>query len=498
MSLLEARGIEKSYPGVRALAGVDLSVDPGEIHALLGQNGAGKSTLMKAIAGTVAPDAGTISIGGSEIEPGSPEAARDGGVGLVYQETSLVPPLSVAENVLLGRWPMKARQVDWSTLRREAKRHLDRVGFEVDARREVRDLGMAERQLVELAKALSLDVKVLLLDEPTSALSDRETVRLFEICRALRDQGVAIVYVSHRLSEIVEICDRVTVLRDGHKVDTVDAAGIDEARLAQMMVGGQAPTAAVERDADPARADSGKPPALRVRGLARTPRLRPCDLDLHEGEIVGVFGLVGAGRTRLARTLFGLEPADEGTVEVFGKPWRIHSPVDAIAAGIGYVGEDRAAGLVPQMSVAANITLASLDRSARAGVLDFGRERRIAREWVDELGIKVASVDQRAGTLSGGNQQKVVLARWTCSGARVLILDDPTRGIDVGAKAEVFRLVRKLADDGAAVLFFTSEIAEARSLGDRILVMADGGFATEFDAEVSDDRIMTAAGGAHA
>ena len=499
MALLDARGITKSYPGVQALAGVDLSVDPGEIHALLGQNGAGKSTLMKVVAGTVTPEAGTLGIEGREIRLGSPEAAREAGVGLVYQETSLVPPLSIAENVMLGRWPMRRGTVDWRALREEAVRHLERVGFDVEPRREVRELGMAERQLVELAKVLSLHVKVMLLDEPTSALSDRETQRLFEICRSLRDDGVAIVYVSHRLSEIVEICDRVTVLRDGQKVDTIGGAGIDESRLARMMVGGRAPAAVATEDHEAAPgAHGGGVPALRVRGLAREPRLKPCDFDLQEGEIVAVFGLVGAGRTRLARSLFGLEPAAAGTIQVFGEERRISSPVDAIGAGIGYVGEDRAAGIVPKLSVAANITLASLRDSARRGLLDFGRERDVARRSADDLGIRISSLDQPAGTLSGGNQQKVVLARWTCSGARILILDDPTRGIDVGAKAEVFRLIRDLADDGVAVLFFTSEITEARSLGDRILVMADGTFTGQLEADASDDRIMTAAGGAYA
>lgn len=494
MTLLDARGIEKSYPGVLALAGVDLNVDPGEIHGLLGQNGAGKSTLMKVVAGTVRPEAGRLAVNGVEIETGSPDAARRSGIGLVYQETSLVPPLSVAENVLLGRWPIRRGTIDWGRIRSEAQRHLDRVGFEVDAWREVRELGMAERQLIELAKAFSLDVRVLLLDEPTSALSDRETRRLFGICRALREQGVAIVYVSHRLGEIVEICDRVTVLRDGRRVDTVPRSGIEERRLAQMMVGGaEAPASAAEHRA----ATGGSEVALRVRGLSRPPRLKPCDLELRTGEIVAVFGLVGAGRTRLARTLFGLEPAGAGTIEVLGARRQIRSPIDAIAAGLGYVGEDRAAGLVPQLSVAANITLASLRRSGRAGLLDFKGERETARQAIDELGIRVSSLEQPVGTLSGGNQQKVVLARWTTSGSRVLVLDDPTRGIDVAAKAEVFRLIGELADDGVAILFFTSEIVEARELGNRILVMADGGVAGEMTEGASDEEIMTAAGGAY-
>ena len=305
------------------------------------------------------------------------------------------------------------------------------------------------------------------------------------------------MYVSHRLSEIIEICDRVTVLRDGRMVESVAVEGVEEEQLARMMVGAKEnPAEAAAHAAAPHESDDEV--ALRIRGLARPPRLRPCDLVVRRGEIVAVFGLVGAGRTRLARTLFGLEPAEAGTIEVDGVERRIANPIDAIGAGIGYVGEDRTAGLVPQLSVAANITLASLDGTSRAGVMDFKRERELAERSIADLGIQVSSPDQLAGELSGGNQQKVVLARWTISGARILILDDPTRGIDVGAKAEVFKLVADLAADGVAVLFFTSEIAEARALGDRILVMADGGVAAEVPAEAEDERIMTAAGGAYA
>jgi ribose transport system ATP-binding protein len=435
-------------------------------------------------------------VDGDEVPLDSPDSSREHGIGLVYQETSLVPPLSVGENVLLGRWPMRRGTVDWGRLHAEARRHLDRVGFDVDTHREVRELGMAERQLVELAKALSLEIRILLLDEPTSALSERETGRLFEICRALRGEGVAIVYVSHRLREIVEIADRITVLRDGAEVGTVGADGVQESELAKMMVGKS--LSWEDRRSVERRSNGKRHLALRTRGLGRSPRLRPIDLELREGEIVMVFGLVGAGRTRLARTLFGLEPASEGSIEVLGRELRIGSPVEAIAAGIGYVGEDRAAGLVPKLSVAENITLATLDDTARAGVLDFRREREVAQRAVEDLGIRATSLDQTAETLSGGNQQKVVLARWMCSGARVLVLDDPTRGIDVGAKDEVFRLVQRLTGEGAAALYFTSEIEEARRLGDRILVMAEGGVVAEMPAHAPDDEIMSAAGGAHA
>jgi ABC-type sugar transport system ATPase subunit len=495
VALLRVQGVKKSYPGVQALAGVDLSVDAGEVHALLGQNGAGKSTLMKIVAGSVSPDEGTVLLDGEEISLGSPEKARDHGIGIVYQELSLVPQQSIAENVLMGQWPRGrfGRLVDWKRLVAEARRHLERVGFDVDPARPVAELGMAERQLVELAKALSSDLRVLLLDEPTSALSDPEARRLFQIIRDLTAQGVAVIYVSHRLQELVEISDRVTVLRDGTLVDTVRTSDVDEAQLAQMMVG-RATTLMTTQVAERGARNRDRI-ALRASGLARRPRLKEVDLQLAEGEIVTVFGLVGAGRSRLAKTLFGLEPATAGTLEVHGTERRIKSPADAISAGLGYVGEDRQSGLVPKMSVASNITLAALDSVFKGPLLNFDTERAEAKRYVDDLAIRTASLDVPVATLSGGNQQKVVLARWSCSGARVLILDDPTRGIDVGAKEEVFRLVRRRAEEGAAVLYLTSEIREARALGDRVLVMAGGEVVADVDPKTPEEEIMAAAGG---
>jgi len=493
--MLELEGAGKSYPGVRALQGVDLGVERGEVHALLGENGAGKSTLMKVVAGAVTPDAGQMTVGGSPVPLGSLEAARASGVALVYQDLSLVPQLSVGENVLLGRWPAtRWRTVAWEELHAAARRHLGRIGLDVDPRRRVDELGMAERQLVEIAKALSGDVRVLLLDEPTSALSDPEARRLFGIVRDLTASGVAVVYVSHRLPEVLDIADRISVLRDGQLVGTVRAAEVDEARLAKMMVGRTLGGGAAAPAAPPA--GNGAPAALRARGLARPPRLKPVDLELRAGEVVAVFGLVGSGRTRLARTLFGLEPATGGTMEVAGRPVSVRAPADAIALGIGYLGEDRAAGIVPRMTLAENITLASLPRLGRGVLLATGQERQLARRFADELGIR-APLERRAGTLSGGNQQKLVLARWLCSGARVLVLDDPTRGIDVGAKEEVFRLVRRLAGDGAAILYLTSETREARELADRVLVMAGGRIVRSVDPDAPEEELMAAAGGVH-
>jgi ABC-type sugar transport system ATPase subunit len=481
VALLELQGARKAYPGVRALQGVDLGVERGEVHALLGENGAGKSTLMKVVAGSVTPDAGRMTVDGNPVPLGSLAAAKASGVALVYQDLSLVPQLTVGENVLLGRWPTtRWGTVAWEELHATARRHLGRIGLDVDPRRRVDELGMAERQLVEIAKALSGDVRVLLLDEPTSALSDPEARRLFGIVRDLTSSGVAVVYVSHQLPEVLEIADRISVLRDGQLVGTVRPSDVDEARLARMMVGravggGAAAPAPV--------AGNGAPLAIRARGLARPPRLKPVDLELRAGEVVAVFGLVGSGRTRLARTLFGLEPATAGTLEVAGRPVRIASPGDAIALGI-------------RMTLAENITLASLPRLGRGWLLAGGQERQLARRFADELDIR-ASLDRPAETLSGGNQQKLVLARWLCSSARVLVLDDPTRGIDVGAKEEVFRLVRRLADDGAAILYLTSETREARTLADRVLIMAGGRIVRTVDPDAPEEEMMAAAGGVH-
>ncbi len=497
MAYLELSGVRKSYGAVKALSGVDLSVDAGEVHALLGANGAGKSTLMKTIAGAVVPDEGRLTLNGEEVPFGSPELARRRGIGIVYQELSLIPSMTIGENVLLGRWPTtRGGTVEWRRLYRNAQVHLDRLGLDLDPRDGLNGLGMAERQLVEIAKALSSDVRILLLDEPTSALSDREVGRLFEVIRGLAASGVGIVYVSHRLAEVLEIADRITVFRDGRRVETLDAAGADEGLLARLMVGHSLESEPRQAAADTHRGDADV--VLRLRGLGRPPRLKPVDLELRAGEIVGVFGLVGAGRTRLARTLFGLEPASEGTIEVLGHQMLIRSPAKAIAAGLGYVGEDRAAGLVPRMSVAANVTLASLGAVSHGPVLSFAREREVARRYLDDLAIRSDALDHPVEALSGGNQQKVVLARWLCSGARILILDDPTRGIDVGVKEDVFRLIRTLAGEGVAILYLTSELKEAQTLPHRLLVMANGQIAGTVPPRTSEEEIMQLAGGVNA
>lgn len=492
-ALLELDDVWKHYPGVRALAGVDLTVDAGEVHALLGENGAGKSTLMKVIAGSVRPDRGDMRLNGTRLPFGSPSLARRHGVGIVYQDLSLIPAVSVGENVMLGRWVRRRGITDLRRTESAARPYLAKIGLDVDPSTRTDRLGIAERQLVEIAKALSASIRVLLLDEPTSALSNPESRRLFAVIRDLVSEGVAVIYVSHRLPEVLEIADRITVLRDGARIGEVRAAEATEQQLATMMVGREMRSSASTEGTGNAQHQTT--PALRTRGIARPPRLKPIDLEVQPGEVVCVFGLVGAGRTRLARTLFGLEPATAGTLEISGRQVDLRSPADAIAAGMGYVGEDRAAGLVPSMSIAENITMASLSRTGRGPLLGLAQERKLAQHYVDELQIRTPSVNRRVTTLSGGNQQKILLARWLCTGARVLILDDPVRGVDVGAKEEVFRLVRTLANEGVAVLYITSEIHEAQMIGHRLLVMADGRVVDELPPSVSEDRIMTAAGG---
>lgn len=496
MTLLELHGVSKHYPGVRALSGVDFAVNAGEVHALLGENGAGKSTLMKVVAGTVQPDAGSLSIDGMAVTLGSPGAARKHGIGVVHQELSLVPTLSVMENVLLGRWPTRTRVglLDWSALRDGAQALLERVGLSsLDPRRPVEEFDIATRQLVEIAKALAADARVLLLDEPTSALSDPEAERLFAIIGSLTDAGVGVVYVSHRLGEVLRVADRVTVLRDGQLVATDAAADVSEDQLAVRMVGRDIDAGRVRRTGG---AEDRGDVVLSARGLGRPPHLRPVDLELRRGEIVGVFGLVGSGRSDLGRTLFGLEPATVGTLAVGGRDIRISSPAEAGAHGIGYVAAGRHEGIIPTMSAVHNVTLGSLDRISRGPLLDHRAEAGVGRHYIDELDIRLRTPDQPGGTLSGGNQQKIVLARWLASESSILILDDPTRGIDVGAKEEVFRLVQRLVGEGVTVLYLTSEFKEAKLLAHRIVVMAGGEIADELHPDVPDERIMAAAGGA--
>lgn len=475
--LLLAEGIDKSYPGVHALDHVDFDLYEGEVHVLLGENGAGKSTLMKILSGSLPRDSGKIFIHGQEVEITSPYRARELGIGMVYQELSLIPNVSVAENIFLGRLPRRnpLGLVDWPEAFSRAKGFLSDLGVDIDPKKRVRELGMAERQLTEIAKALSMKVQILLLDEPTSALSDEERERLFEIIQGLQKRGVAVVYVSHRLAEVLQVGQRMTVLRDGKKVSTLPVSEADEPILIRMMVGRelteQYPKEEVEHGEE----------LLRVENLTvKDSGLKNLSMSLHEGEILGIFGLLGAGRTAFAHALFGMDQIDSGEIFVAEESVNISSPSEAIELGIGYLTEDRAGRLVLRLTIPTNITLASLKRICRLGFLKHGEERQSAERYVRDLRIHTPKLYQRVEFLSGGNQQKVALAKWLCSQSKILIFDEPTRGIDVGAKAEVFRLMNDLAKQGVGIIMMSSEIPEVLAMADRILVMAGGSFVAEY------------------
>lgn len=488
--LLRLEGIDKHFPGVHALDRVDLDLAEGEIHMLLGENGAGKSTLLKILSGSIPKDAGRVLIHGQPVEIPDAHQARNLGIGMVYQELSLVPSLTVAENIFLGRWPVRrARVVDWPMMLTQARAVLANLGVAIDCRARVRALSVAEQQLTEIARVLGQEVRILLLDEPTSALSDRERARLFSILRGLRERGVSVLYTSHRLAEIQEVGDRVTVLRDGRKVGTYAVGEADEDTIVRMMVGHEI------HDRFPKAAIPIGAPVLTVRDLSVDEVLSDISFTLHAGEILGVFGLRGAGRTTLAQALFGLSRMTRGEVYVNGTRVAITSPEDAIRHGIGYTTEDRRQGLVPMLSLPPNITLASLNAVTRAGVLDHRREQRIAGKLVDELRIHPPILSRLVMYLSGGNQQKVALAKWMASRSRVLIFDEPTRGIDVGAKTEVFHLMSRLAAQGVGILMLSSEIPEVLAMADRILVMHRGRVVREYQRGATQEDLLRSAVG---
>jgi len=476
--LLEVRDIEKTFPGVRALSGVSFEVRAGEVHALLGENGAGKSTLIKIISGVYEPDGGWILIGGRETRFASPEDAKRAGVATIYQELLLFPELTVAENIFLGHAPRAGMgRIDWRAMRARAEALL--ASLEIDdlaANQVVGALSVGNRQRVEILRALSHDARILIMDEPTAALTESDVTRLFDIVRRLRARGVGIVYISHRLDEIFAIGDRVTVLRDGAYVGARSVADTNASELVQMMVGRRIdnlfPKTTVPIGA----------PVLEARDIVRHPMTKSVSLTVRAGEIVGLAGLVGSGRSELAQTLFGITPAESGEIRLMGEAVTIRSAEAARSKGIAYVPEDRGVqGLVRPMSVLHNFSLAALGALSRAGFIDRGAERRMAEEGVQRFRVKTSSVEEIAGRLSGGNQQKIVLGKWLANNPKLLILDEPTRGIDVGAKAEIHRLMSELAGAGVAILMISSELPEVLGMSDRVLVMREGRFVAEFD-----------------
>lgn len=491
--LLHMDAIDKVFPGVHALNKADFLLDYGEIHALLGENGAGKSTLMKILSGSLRKDGGRIVIEGKEVHIDTPARAREFGIGMVYQELSLVPSLSVAENISLGRLPVKkSGLIDWDSAFTEAEHVLESLGLNVDPSMKVGTLGMAERQLLEIAKVISQHVQILILDEPTSALTETERDRLFDVVRRLRDRGVSVIYISHRLAEVMEIADRATILRDGRNVGTYPIDEVDENHLARLMVGREVS----EQFPGAGRSAANSDEAIAVKDVCIGEHVKDLTFCVHKGEILGIFGLMGSGRSTVAQALFGMERIDSGEVQIGGENVSLRSPRDAIDAGIAYLTEDRRDGLVPIMGVTNNITLASLKNVSKSGLVDHRTERELAGKYVKDLKINTPNLSQRVHRLSGGNQQKVVLAKWLCSNSKILIFHEPTRGIDVGAKAEVFQLMRNLADRGAAIIMISSEMPEILGMCDRILVMSKGKVVAEYGAgEATQEDLLKSASG---
>jgi rhamnose transport system ATP-binding protein len=486
--LLRAESMTKSYPGVRALKDVSFEVRDGEVHALVGENGAGKSTLIKIMTGAVAADSGSIEVAGRRVTHLDPHMARALGVAAIYQQPALFPHLTVAENIALTLESASVwRRVDWNARRRRARELLDRVGARIDPDRLVETLSMPEQQIVEIARAIGADARVVIMDEPTASLADREVEHLFEVIKRLREHRTGIIYISHRLEEVFAIADRITVLRDGESVGTWPTSALDRAGLIRLMVGRELSAVFPKREV--ALGEH----ALAVRGLRhRASGVFDVSFSVRRGEILGLAGLVGSGRTEVAEIVFGLRPAEAGDIWVNGATARMTSPAQAIARGLAYVPEDRRQhGVVLEMSIAANTTLASLKEVARAGLIDRAAERTTAARYVDRLRIKAASVDTDVGSLSGGNQQKVALARWLSTNPSVLILDEPTQGVDVGSKAEIHELMGALAAQGLAIVMISSEMPEILGMSDRIAVMRAGTIrGTLTRAEATQDKVL--------
>ncbi|MFB9903340.1 sugar ABC transporter ATP-binding protein [Allokutzneria oryzae] len=491
-AVLSVRDVAKGFGAVRALSGVSLDLVPGSAHAVLGENGAGKSTLIKVLAGVFRPDSGEVLVDGSPRPFADPADARAAGVAVIYQEPTLFDDLSLAENVFMGRQPLRAgRRIDTKAMHAATAALFERLGVRLDPRRPAKGLSIADQQVVEIAKALSFDARVIVMDEPTAALSPVEVARLFGVARALLEQDVAVLFVSHRLDEVFELCDHATVLRDGELVWSGPLAGATPEDMVRRMVGRELSALFPKQDTVPGRV------VLEARRLTREGVFTDVSFELRAGEIVALAGLVGAGRSEVARAVFGIDRLDAGEVRVDGRPLRGGSPTSAMAAGIGFVPEDRRQqGLVMSGSIEGNVGLASLGALSRGGVLRRRDERALAADWAVKLRVKFARLSDPVGVLSGGNQQKVVLAKWLSRNPSVLIVDEPTRGIDVGAKAEVHRLLSELAAEGVAVLLISSELPEVLGMADRVLVMHEGRIAAELSKEdATEEAVALAATG---
>jgi galactofuranose transport system ATP-binding protein len=493
--LLAMRGIEKRFSGVPALSSASLEVEPGEVMALIGQNGAGKSTMIKILNGAYRKDAGEIAFDRRPVEFASPHEAQQGGISTIFQEINLVPYRSVAENIFMGREPRRLGLLDWRRIHRESEELLRRFRIEIDVRRPLMGFNTAIQQMVAIARAIGFRAKLVIMDEPTSSLHDQEVEVLFDVIRQLRAEGVSVIFVSHKLDELYAVCDRVTIMRDGRTVHVSRMADITKLELVATMLGRDLATVSRQGATGfgASSREAGKE-LLEAEGLAIGRRVRDARLSVRAGEIVGLAGLLGSGRTEVARALFGVDPPDAGEIRLEGRPVRFREPGEAIAAGLGFCTEDRKVeGIVPEMSVRENLTLALLPRLAKAGIVDEAKQREVVDRFVRRLGVKCASPEQRIRELSGGNQQKVLLARWLAMNPRLLILDEPTRGIDVGAKAEIQALIRELAEEGLGVLMISSEIEEVTEGSDRVFVLRDGRTVAELEGQaITEPALMDA------
>lgn len=467
--IVRMEGICKEFPGVKALSNVNLTVKKGEVHALVGENGAGKSTLIKILMGVYQKDKGRIFIEGKEVNITNPIVAKELGLGAVYQDITLAPHLSVGENFFLGKLPLKNGLIDWKTVYNVTAKALEKVGMDIDPRKKLKDLSVAQQEMVAIAKMIHEKMKLVIFDEPTALLTREESQKLFEIIARLKKEGVGVIYISHRLEEIFDICDTVTVLKDGQWVDTMPVSQVNEDKLISMMVGRNIKDIYAIKHHDTSEV------VLEVRGLTKEPRFRNISFELHKGEILGMFGLVGSGRTDVVRCIFGADRPDEGEIFINGIKRSINLPIDGIKAGIGFLPEDRKLqGLALKLPVLTNINLTVYNNISRFGIIDGSEEKRRARKYIDELSIKTPSVYQKVAKLSGGNQQKVVISKWLNAESNIFIFDEPTVGVDVGAKLEIYKLLEKLTSEGASIILISSYLPEIMGLAKRILVMYEG------------------------
>lgn len=489
--ILDMRQIDKSFPGVHALDHVDFNIRRGEVHALMGENGAGKSTLMKVLTGIYKMDSGSIVFEGKEREFTTPKEAQDAGVVIVHQELNMINHLTVAQNIFIGREPKKGMFIDDDKMNKEAAKLFERLNIDINPKDKMMDLTVGKQQMCEIAKAVSHDAKVIVFDEPTAALTDGEIVELFDIIRDLRSKGMGIVYISHRMNEIEEISDRVTVMRDGTYVGTVNTVDTNKDEIISMMVG----RVIYEDPKVESNVPADAPVVLKVENLNAGRMVKNVSFELRKGEILGFSGLMGAGRTETARAIFGADEKDSGEIYINGQKVEINSPEDAVNNGIGYLSEDRRRfGIVVEKTVAENVTMATLENYMSGSFIDEEAERKEAENYIEQLSIKTPSPYQKVSNLSGGNQQKVVIAKWLARDCDILIFDEPTRGIDVGAKNEIYQLMNELVAQGKSIIMISSEITEILRMSDRIMVMCEGSITGELDiSEATQESIMHAA-----